>query len=170
MANYEEQSYCKFDASAANAVAGKSVLVCIFDETGVELLATTGQQGLTINRSADSIEVGSKDSGGWKNYLAGLKEWSIDTDGLYVASDAAMKLLNKYFYEGGTICVKVVNVATYSSLFGGLATITDLSVEAPFDDAMTYSATFQGKGELFDLSEDETATQMPKGYERPDGE
>ena len=67
MSDYEAQGYCKFDASAAQAVAGKSILVCIFDETGAELLATTGQQGLTINRSADSIEVGSKDSGGWKN-------------------------------------------------------------------------------------------------------
>ena len=97
-------------------------------------------------------------------YLKALRE---NRKPIYWCVRGKKELLNKYFYDGAVVCVKVVNVSNYTSLFGGLATITDLSVEAPYDDAMTYSATFQGKGQLFDLTEDETATQMPKGYERP---
>ena len=37
-------------------------------------------------------------------------------------------------------------------MFGGLAVITDYSLEAPFDDAMTYSISFAGMGALVDLT------------------
>lgn len=36
-------------------------------------------------------------------------------------------------------------------MFGGLAVITDYPLEAPYDDAMTYSLTLEGMGALVDL-------------------
>ena len=39
-------------------------------------------------------------------------------------------------------------------MFGGLAVITDYPIEAPYDDAMTYSLTLEGMGALVDLSAD----------------
>ena len=91
---FEDNLYCDFTSGAAQAVAGKDILLAIFDETGENLLAIAGQQGLTINRSADSIEVTSKDTvGGWKSKIAGMKEWSIDNDGLYVANHESHKTL-----------------------------------------------------------------------------
>ncbi|VTT18313.1 antigen A [Streptococcus dysgalactiae subsp. equisimilis] len=48
--------------SATKAIAGKDIILAIFDKTGAKLLAISGQQGLTINRTADSIEVSSKDT------------------------------------------------------------------------------------------------------------
>ena len=38
------------------------------------------------------------------------------------------------------------------SLFGGLAIITDYPIEAPYDDAVTYSLTFDGTGPLVDFT------------------
>ncbi|MBQ8824684.1 MAG: phage major tail protein, TP901-1 family, partial [Ruminococcus sp.] len=62
---YDNNLYCDF--AEASAKAGKDILLCIFSEDGSDLLAISGQQGLTINRSADSVEVTSKDTeGGWK--------------------------------------------------------------------------------------------------------
>lgn len=154
MANFEENLYCDFDASATKALAGKDIILAIFDATGVELLAVSGQQGLTINRTADSIEVSSKDTkGGWKSKIAGMKEWSIDNDGLYVPTDETHKILGKAFENSTPVCLKVINTRDESPMFGGLAYISDYSLEAPYDDAMTYSISLDGNGALVDLSD-----------------
>ena len=150
---YDDNEYCDFSSSAAQAVAGKDILLCVFDSTGANLLAIAGQQGLTINRSADTIEITSKDTtGGWKGYLAGMKEWSIDNDGLYVASDAAHQALSTAFQNGDPVCIKVYNTKAKKGLFGGLASVTEYTLEAPYDDAMTYSITLSGMGGLEDLT------------------
>lgn len=152
-------NYCDFSASAAQAVAGKDIILQVWDALGSNLLAIAGQQGLTINRSTDSIEVTSKDTeGGWKAKIAGMKEWSIDSDGAYVASDSAHQELSSAYDEGRLVCLKVVKkavsngVTSYSDMFGGLAIISDYSLEAPFDDAMTYSLSLDGNGPLTDLA------------------
>ncbi len=161
MANFEDNLYCDFDATATKALAGKDILLAVFDATGTKLLAVSGQQGLTINRTADSIEVSSKDTkGGWKSKIVGMKEWSIDNDGLYVPSDETHKLLGKAFDESKPVCIKVINGREKEGMFGGLAYVSDYSLEAPYDDAMTYSIALEGNGALVDLS-DENANQMP---------
>lgn len=160
---YDNNLYCDFTATASKAIAGKDILLCVFNANGSELLAIAGQQGLTINRSADSIEVTSKDTkGGWKAKIAGMKEWSIDNDGLYVASDESHKALASAFENGDFVCIKVINSKTKTAMFGGLAVITDYSLEAPHDDSMTYSISLEGNGALVDLSEETTATDMPE--------
>ena len=158
---FENNLYCDFSGVATKAVAGKDILLAIFDSAGTSLLAVAGQQGLTINRTKDSIEVSAKDTvGGWKSYIGGLKEWSIDNDGLYVGDDESHKTLSKAFNDDELVCLKVINQKTETSMFGGLATITDYPIEAPYDDAVTYSITLQGNGPLADL-QDEPDTQMP---------
>lgn len=166
---FDSNVYCNFDASATKAIAGKDIILAIFNETGDKLLAISGQQGLTINRSADSIEVSSKDTkGGWKSKIAGMKEWSIDNDGLYVPSDETHKLLEKAFENSDPVCIKVINGKTAAGLFGGLAYISDYSLEAPYDDGMTYSISLDGNGALVDITqlppEQQTlVTAMPDG-------
>lgn len=168
MADFENNLYCDFDSSTTKTVAGKDIILAVFDSTGANLLAISGQKGLTINRSADSIEVTSKDTqGGWKSKIAGMKEWSVDNDGLYVPSHASHKALGTAFQNSDPVCIKIVNGKTKKSMFGGLAYVTDYSFEAPYDDGMTYSMTLDGNGALvdFSLTDDSTATQMPQSME-----
>lgn len=162
---FDNNNYCDFTSSVAKAVAGKDILLCVFNTTGDELLAISGQQGLTINRSADTIEITSKDTeGGWKSYLAGMKEWSIDNDGLYVPNDQSHGILSTAFEDGDPVCIKVVNGKTKVGMFGGLAVITDYPIEAPYDDSMTYSITLSGMGALVDLLVNPvTPDTMPEG-------
>lgn len=151
---YDGGAYCDFDATAASAMAGKDILLCIWDADGSNLLAIAGQQGLSINRSTDAIEVTSKDTeGGWRSKIAGMKEWSIDSDGVYVADDESHAALSSYFENGDLVCVKVVkNDTNKTGLFGGLAVISDYSIDAPYDDSVSYSITLEGNGALTDLS------------------
>ncbi len=150
---YDGGAYCDFDSVAANAVAGKDLLLCVWNDDGSKLLAIAGQQSLTINRSADSIEVTSKDTeGGWKGQLAGMKEWSIDVGGVYAADDESQALLNDAWEDSDLVCLKVYNTKAQKGMFGGLASITENTIEAPHDDVVTYSMSFQGVGKLTDLT------------------
>lgn len=94
----------------------------------------------------------------------GSKEWSIDNDGLYVPNDESHTVLSQAFENGDPVCIKVINGKTKKGMFGGLAVITDYPLEAPYDDAMTYSLTLEGMGALVDLSADPvTPDTMPDG-------
>lgn len=158
MSEFDNNNYCDFSSSAAKAMAGKDILLAIWNRTGDKLLAISGQQGLTINRSADSIEITSKDTaGGWKSKLAGMKEWSIDNDGLYAPNDESHTELSRAFSDSEPVCVKVINGKTKKGMFGGLAAVTDYPIEAPYDDAVTYSLTLEGMGPLIDLIENPPA-------------
>ena len=161
----DNNAYCDFSSTAAKALAGKDILLAIWNTTGDKLLAISGQQGLTINRSADSIEITSKDTeGGWKSKIAGMKEWSIDNDGLYVPNDESHTILSQAFENGDPVCIKVINGKTKKGMFGGLAVITDYPIEAPYDDAVTYSLTLDGMGRLVDLTLDAISPDtMPAG-------
>lgn len=161
---YDDNAYCDFTSTAAKAVAGKDIILAIWGADGSKLLAISGQQGLTINRSADSIEITSKDTeGGWKSKIAGMKEWSIDNDGLYVPNDESHSVLSEAFENGDPVCVKIVNGKTKKGMFGGLAVITDYPIEAPYDGAMTYSLTLEGMGALVDLLVNPSETDTMPG-------
>lgn len=70
---YDSQVYCPFPDSIAKA--GQDIILCIYNTDGSKLLAVAGQQGLTINRSAETVDVSSKDlANGWKAQIAGAKE------------------------------------------------------------------------------------------------
>lgn len=162
---FDGNNYCDFTSSVAKAIAGKDILLCLWSLDGSELLAISGQQGLTINRSADQIEITSKDTaGGYKAYLAGMKEWSIDNDGLFVPTDESHRILSQAFENGDPVCVKVVDGKRKVGMFGGLAVVTDYPIEAPHDDAVTYSLTLSGMGPLVDLQVDPVSPDtMPEG-------
>ncbi len=155
---YDKGAYCDFD-TAASVLAGKDILLAVWNSDGSKMLAISGQQSLTINRSAETIEVNSKivegqdaNSTGWKDFLNGLREWSIDLDSLWVPTSDSHKALATAFDNGDPICVKVYNAKTKKGLFAGLGIITDFPVEAPYDDSVTTSISIQGKGRLMDLT------------------
>ena len=91
-----------------------------------------------------------------------MKEWSIDNDGLYVPTDTTHKALGKAFEDSDPVCLKIINNKTQTAMFGGLAYITNYSLEAPYDDAMTYDISLEGNGALVDLSDVALADQMPE--------
>lgn len=165
-------NYCNFESAAAKAAAGKDILLCIFDATGEKLLAISGQQGLTVTRTAEALEVTSKDAaGGWKSKIAGTKEWSIENSGIYTLDDKSHGILSTAFENGDPVCLKVINKKTQKGMFGGLAVITEYPIEAPYDGTATYSMSFAGVGSLVDLTQDpETPDVMPEGMRTETGE
>lgn len=124
---------------ATNAKRGLDIKISI----GENFLA--GQRGATLNRSAETIDITNKVSAGWKEIITSVKEWSIDCDGVFVEDDTALKALETAFNANTMVDVKISDGEWG---YKGKAIITDFPIDAPYDDAATYSLTLQGTGEL----------------------
>ena len=57
---FDKGVYCDFSANAVKALAGKDILLAVWNAEGTAISAIAGQQSLKLNRSADSIEVTTK--------------------------------------------------------------------------------------------------------------
>ena len=103
----------------------------------------------TLNASIATIDVTSKDSSGVKDILPGTSEWSVDADGI-VALDSST---NAEYLDGlrsGKTCV-MLKFSTNTSGDGywhGYAYLTSLSISAPMEDKVTFSASFAGDSTL----------------------
>ncbi|MBN8211094.1 phage major tail protein, TP901-1 family [Bacillus sp. NTK071] len=133
----------------SSKITGMKVKVFIKQAETGQLLA--GQRNASLSRSAESIDATSKDSAGnWKESVSGFKEWSIDCDGAFVESDVAFSLLEAAFLNGD----KVVAYIEFPSgqKYEGETTITDFSLDLPYDDLVTYSLSLQGSGVLASIA------------------
>jgi len=115
-------------------------------ETAPEWKSVAGQRGANLNRSVDEADLTSKDSLGWHEGAPTIKNWSIDFDGLVVEDDEAYKLLEAAYMESEILQVQVTTPA--GNKYSGKAFLTDFPIDAPYDDAMTYTGTLQGTGPL----------------------
>lgn len=132
-----------------NKVSGASVILMVKTDTGT--LPIGGQTGASINRNADTIEVTNKVSDGYREYVGGWKDWSIDCDAFVTLGDEGQTILEQYFAEGKAIevSVRIGDDANVKGItYKGMALITSLSTDLPQDDAVTYSLSLQGTGAL----------------------
>jgi len=105
-----------------------------------------GQQGATLNRSKETMDATHKGSNGWKEVVAGMKEWGIEADGLIVMNDQAFTALETAFENDAPV---EVSIGLPSGMrYTGSAIITDFPLEAGYEDMATYSVTFEGTGPL----------------------
>ena len=105
-----------------------------------------GQRGGKLNRSADTVDTTTKDGNGWKESRTGLKEWSIDGDGIFIENDEGFTLLENAFLNNELV---TVHMAVEEGMkFIGNAVVTDFPLDMPFDNEVTYSVKLQGTGAL----------------------
>jgi TP901-1 family phage major tail protein len=126
-------------------IAGVDVLVKIGEPSQV----VGGQSGATINRSMNVIETTDKTSNGWVTKIGGTKEWSIELEAFMVVGDAGFQALNTAFADRAEV---EVEMEIGGILFKGQALISDFPLEAPQDDAVTFSITLEGSGELVETT------------------
>lgn len=126
-------------------VSGMKVKLYIKSATTGQILA--GQRNATLNRSAETIDATSKDTEGfWTESLQGFKSFSIDADGAFVQDDAAYGILETAFVNSENVDVYIEMPS--GTKYEGNCTITDFSLEFPYDDLTTYSISLQGSGAL----------------------
>ncbi len=130
------------------AVSAGSFLVKV--NTGSDVApvwtAVGAQRGAKLNRGMATIDVTSKQSGGWEESLPDDRSWSIDANALYVPDDAAYEALEAAWEAQEA--VQVLFEEADGKTYDGEAYITDFPKSAPHKDAVTIDVTFKGSGEL----------------------
>lgn len=142
--------------STSNATVGKDYLLYV--NTGTAAIPVWsligGQRGSSLGRTADSIDVSHKTSGGWKSTKAGMRGWTIDLDGLVLMADTGLEALELAYGTGVEVQVKFEYP---NKLYRtGWAAVTDFSIETPHDGEASLSGTLEGNGELSGLLPDVT--------------
>lgn len=125
----------KFNGTLLNVYIDNTIIGC----------ATSSE--LTIN--VDLADATCKDDGGWADHIAGLRDWSVSTDGL-VKFDGNNNVEDLYDLLSGrsVVTLKFTTNVTGDLVFSGQASVASLSVSAEMEAAVTYSAEFTGKGPL----------------------
>ena len=120
---------------------------------GVDLLlkvggqAIGGQKDATIDMSSEAIDCTHKQSGGWKEKVAGLKEWSASGEMVYFFDDAGLKQVLNAF-KGGTTVEVELSKESEGIYFAGDVFVSSISVSAPMVDIVSASISFEGTGPL----------------------
>ena len=103
------------------------------------------------NLSVDmaSIDASSKSSAGWKQIISGMKSWNASGSGLYTFDDAyGHSQLLAAMTAKTKIMVKLATATATNKYFYGYGYLTSLTLDAPNEDATTYSWSFEGDGIL----------------------
>ena len=122
------------------AVAGKGGAVKLGTNKVAEL------SNWSLDLGADDIDVTSFDSDGWKEFLAGLKEWSGSIEGNFKPDDTngQKAILNAWL--AGT-ALEITFEVSSGVAFEGEAFVKP-SIEVPVDDKASFSCDIQGTGAL----------------------
>lgn len=146
--------------STDKPTVGKNYLIYLNvgtnETTGAEWALLGGQRSGDLSRKADSIDASHKGSGGWKSTLPGLKEWGVDLETLLMPQEETLVLLNDAFLEDQLVHIKFEYPD--KSYYTGIASITELSIQAPHDDVATYKGSLNGVGALSTLQPAPTAS------------
>jgi len=116
-------------------------------------------QNCTLNVNHSPREITNKESGGYKEILEGLRDFSIDIDGAYAWTDAASTpaaltngaddLVNSNILTRAKVDFIFGDTAdTHDVSYSGSGYLTSVSLTGGTEDTATYSLTIEGSGTL----------------------
>ena len=102
----------------------------------------------SMSVNADLFETTSKESGGWKEVLPGLRDITYSAEGLADFASANKDLTDIFAAYNGRTLVSIVwtNLTAGATSVTQSAYITSCEVSAPMEDVTTYSIEFAGTG------------------------
>jgi predicted secreted protein len=103
----------------------------------------------SLSFKAGTMDITTKDSALWADFLPTVKDWSINCEGLVALNSAANAVkLSDYLIAGTKVVVKF-SVHTMGNLYWyGSAYVTACDMNAGMDEPTSYTATFTGDGAL----------------------
>lgn len=130
---------------------GTSLVVLV----GTEVVAHA--TSCTLSVSADLPDATTKQSGGWAEEIAGLRSWSITTDGLATVEPTGTSFVVGDLFSAlngrTSVTVKFTTANGSTPIVGdliwsGSAFVESLDITADMESPVTYSASFTGTGVL----------------------
>jgi len=115
---------------------------------GVALLKATTA---SLELSVDLPDATTKDSAGWSEFFAGVRSWTLSSDGLVdYATDAKVETdeLVTLLINRSTVVVEFSTATSGDMKLSGNAFITSISQTADMESPAGFSVSFQGTGTL----------------------
>lgn len=111
-----------------------------------ELIAAATDCSLSL--SAEVIDVSTKDSGAWRQLLAGMRSASMSTSGLidYTASNKNLSDLFAAFNSRTRLHLRFSNAVSGDQRYECYGYLTSLEQSAGMEDTATYSASLEIDG------------------------
>ena len=125
----------------------------IYAATNLVAYATSG----TLNVNHSTRDNTNKESSGWKESGEGLRDWSIDLDGMYAwaAADGSAitnldDLLSSYVVTRDSLAMEFGTNESggANNTLTGTVYMTSGSISASTEESTTYSCSFEGTGAL----------------------
>ncbi len=134
---------------ATSAIAGFNAQVSISVDGGTSYQVIGEARDATLSISTNEIEATSFDSGGWNEYIPGLKEWNVDVEALYIPTNIAQENLWDALVNGTSLKIKLLpKTGTGNIGYTGGVFVTSWEINPTPDDAVSVSVSFRGTGEL----------------------
>ncbi len=110
---------------------------------------------VNLEGTAGSIDVSSRSGAGWKEKLAGMRDWKVSNQQIWVADDAAFELLETAWLEGSEIFVLMLDAEVETGFgYSGNAIVTKLGRAEPLEGGLTCDIELEGTGELTKVEPD----------------
>lgn len=102
---------------------------------------------LEINN--ETIDVSTKDSGGWRDILAGMRSWSMSGD-FFQAEDGTLNFEDAFDDVNGrtSVTARISTAVTGDVYYEGTAYVTSISMSGGVEDAHVYSMSLEGTAAL----------------------
>ena|SRR5579872_1369053 len=131
------------------AIQGFNVGVEVSTDGGTTYTVVGGLQGGDLQCKATMLDSTSTQSGGHKEQVKGLDEWTITPSTLFLASDAAQATIYTAFVSGSALFYRFrPKVATGVPQWIGQAIVSDYKLSGKTTDVETASITLAGTGVL----------------------
>lgn len=128
-------------------VSGNLCTLSIDVGAGGVLLAESRNFTLTMNQAI--IDLTNRDSAWWSQFIAGMRDWEISGDGLYIYNDLAKgRLQNHLISRTPATLTVILTLSDGTRTVNGECILTNLTYPAPNDDAATISFTLKGTDAL----------------------
>ena len=103
----------------------------------------------TLNVEKDPIEVTSFDSAGWREFIDGLKVWSLSGEANFKSNDQSQTDLYNALVDGTTVKIRVrPKQLSGEPEWEGTGEVINFSVEMALDSAVNVPLEIQGTGAL----------------------
>ena len=138
--------------ATTTSINGTDFIVQVDSGSGYVTGATS--TSASISMSLETRDTSSKASAGWADALYGQRSWSVDVEGLLTFASGNITELWAIYENRTVVTLKFIQATpiTGDAYWSGTALLTSLSADAPMEDSMTYSASFQGSGVLADTT------------------
>jgi len=127
-------------------------LIAIYKDVAGTLTKIANATSNDFDITKDMIDVTNKDSGGYKEFLAGEAGWTLSCEGIFEEDGGVTGIswsdIITDLMAGTSVTVAMTSQVSGDIKLSGSAFFSNLTMSAPNNDATTFSASLQGTGAL----------------------